>query len=296
MTVTVNNDNNILLKSEFKSSTQPPVGTFVLFEEISDSGIINFSACCVGEASVVFGASFIPRDIPTQPIDRGIIVSRIIQLVDPVTNQPTGGPIFEATVGQLVLTTIQITTRDYGNAIKIVDAFPGAFDPLDDSIYDTDNSPPVYYSWFYWYYWRAFTDKEFLKDKVVFTGQNLYPGTYTVKYYSLISTPGIFVLPPTQAYDVFQPELMGTSAGGSFITNSYVNSTIVDMGTCIPWTRRIIMSPNIEVMPYLTSNLPVGLGIGLSIGILLLIGLILGYLKFFHNPIVSEPTKHVESL
>jgi len=281
-----------LLQSAFKSIDQPPVGTTRLFEELSDSGIINFTACCVGEASVVFGASFIPAEIPTLPIDRGILVSRIIQLVDPQTNQPTGEPIFEATVGKLVITTIQIIIRDYSNAIKIVDAFPGALDPLDDSIYNTDSSPG-YDSW-WWYYWRAFTVKEFLKDKVVYTGQNLYPGTYTVKYYSLVSTPGIFVLPPTQAYDIFQPELMGTSAGGKFSIKSYVNSTIVNKGTCIPWTRSSYIAgtnPEIIIGTLISNSIWLGLGLGLGIGIPVFIGLIVLYLKFFdpHKDPVPAP-------
>jgi len=208
-------------------------------------------------------------------------VSRILQLVDTKNNQPTGGPIFEASLGQLVLTTIEIIIRDYSNSLIIVDAFPGALDPLDDSIYNIASSTSgLPYLWWFYYY-GAFSQKEFLQDKVVFTGFNLYPGTYTVTYYSLVSTSGLFVLPPTMAYDVFQPELMGTSAGGTFSTPAYLSLPIVDMGICLPWIDR--NTPIDQLSPYLggtpsaitggslSNGLSVGLGVGLGIGIPVLV-------------------------
>jgi len=299
LTVTVDNEGKVLLQSTFQSIDQAPIQTSFLFEDLSESGLVNFQACCVGEASVVFGATFVPVEVPTVPIDRGIIVSRIIQLVDPLTNKPIGGNIIEASIGQLVLTTIEIILRDYSNAIKIVDAFPGALNPLDDSIYetphDTDSPSP------YWWYWgeTAFSQKEFLQDKVVFTGQNIYAGTYTVKYYSLVSTPGKFVLPPTLAYDVFQPELMGSAIGGNFSTPAYEETSIVKDGTCLPWVNRQI-SPPIQEKPTEILNgdnkdssarsLAVGLGVGLGIGIPALIGALVVYYKFFYHPAGDVPS------
>jgi len=166
-------------------------------------------------------------------------VNRVIQLIDPVSNTAVGSPIFESPVGVLVVTTIEITVPDFSAAIEIVDAFPGCLEPLDDSIYDTPDSNTPLYSW--WYsYWGAFTQKEFLQDKVVFHGHYIYPGTYTVQYYSLVNTPGEFVLPPTLAYDLFQPEVMGLSPGGKFSTIGYQSSPIINGGTCLPWDNREI--------------------------------------------------------
>jgi len=262
---------------------------------LTDNGLINFQACCVGEASVVFGATFVPTEIPTVAIDRGITVSRIIQLVDPITNKATGGNIIEAEIGQLVLTTIEIILRDYSNAIKIVDAFPGSLNPLDDSIYDTPEDTDDSSTFTYWWFWRSFSQKEFLLDKVVFTGQNLYAGTYTVKYYSLVSTPGKFVLPPTLAYDVFQPELMGSAPGGTFSTPGYEVSPIIENGgVCLPWVDRRIQikkdEPTIINCDGPESRWTGGLAIGLAVGIGVpaLIACAVVYFKFFYHPAVVE--------
>jgi len=301
LTVTVTNADNVLIQSTFNTVNQAPVETSMFFEKISTKGLINFEACCVGEASVVFGATFVPSEIPSDPIDRGITVSRIIQIVDPLTNLPIGGAIFEAPIGQLVLTTIEIIIRDFGNSLKIVDAFPGALYPLDDSIYDVNTTPTWPYLWWFYYY-GAFSQKEFLQDKVVFTGFNVYPGTYTVKYYSLVSTSGKFVLPPTLAYDVFQPELMGTSAGGTFSTPGYSTSPIVDMGACLPWVDRrpIVKYPTADDVTSSSTDsnnnngsLSVGLGVGLGIGIpaIIAVASIVFYKFFYHTapPVKVEP-------
>jgi len=233
------------------------------------------------------------------------MVSRIIQLVDPASNIAQGGPIIEAPIGQLVQTTIQIVVVDYSNSIQIVDPFPGALEPLDDSIYNINNQYPSqpYLSWYYYY--GAFSQKQFLQDKVVFTGFNVYPGTYSVQYYSLVSTSGIFVLPPTIAYDLLQPEIMGSTAGGTFSTPAYVNGSIVDMGVCLPWVDRSV--PSDLLPPFLTNStsilsgsapsstsLSIGLGVGLGIGIPALIAVsALLYYKFIYHTVVDpsvQPT------
>jgi len=282
--VTVNNASNVLLQSHFTSPAQAPACTSLYFESLDSTSTLDFYASGAGEGSVVFSASFIPVALPSSTIDRGLVVEKIIQLVDPLTNKGVGQPITGASIGDLVLTTIQIIVRDYSDVIKIVDAFPGAFDPLDDRIYDIDtpSASPSYLMW-YWY-WGAFSQKEYLQDKVVFSGYNVYPGTYTVTYYSLVNTPGSFIVPPTIAYDSFQPELMGSSAASTFSTTGYDTSKPVQAlpdSICLPWENRQI--PIDQLDPYLgippaaqesnngvTKDHSLAIGLGVGIGLVVL--------------------------
>jgi len=244
LNVTVTSAKQVLLNSDFDSVDTPVAQTSYYFEDIGND-LINFTACCVGEASVVFGAKFVPLNISDQKIERGITVNRIIQLVDTATNTATGPQIVEAAIGNMVMTTIQITISDYSPSMRIVDPFPGALEPLDDNIYDLPDSN----SWdpLWRWYWGAFPIKEFLNDKVVFHGQNLYPGTYTVSYYSIVNTQGRFVLSPTLAYDEFQPELMGLSEAGTFNTIGYVVTEPTNKNsTCLPWTNRNISPEDLQ--------------------------------------------------
>jgi len=202
-----------------------------------------------------------------------------------------GTPIFHGSIGELVITTIQIIVYDYSSGIKVIDPFPGAFDPLDDSFLIPAPDPKAnYLSWFYIY--GAFSQKEFLNDKVVFYGQNIYPGTYSVQYYSIIKTPGSFVVPPTTANDISQPEIMGSSDGLAFTTTSFIPFPVQDGGVCLPWEDRQI--PFDKLAPYFgpisqSVNLPqpqrdyVPLIVGLTVAlVLIIIGVFGGYifLKF----------------
>jgi hypothetical protein len=253
LSVSVTSGEQVLLKSEFDTVDTPVAHTSYYFENIGDD-LINFTACCVGEASVVFGAQFVPLNLPTQKIERGVTVNRIIQLVDIATNNATGPDITVASIGNMVMTTIQITIPDYSPSMRIIDPFPGAFEPLDENIYDLpSNTLDPLWRW----YGGAFPIKEFLTDKVVFHGQNIYPGTYTVTYYSIVNTQGNFVLSPTLAYDVFQPEVMGLSEAGNFSTTGYSVSGLSlsnkNSSNCLPWPANRTVSPS-DLQKYFNNN------------------------------------------
>jgi len=292
LVVDVQSGSQLLLSSHFTDPSQSPVETSIYFEDVQNPNQISFSACCTGEASVVFGASFVPNTTNPEPINRGIQVQRIIQLLDPLTNTPTGGPITEASLGQQVVTTIEITLVDYSPMVVVVDPFPGALEPLDDSIYNVPSTPIILNYWYYYLY-NAFTQREFLSDKVVFYGQNLLSGTYTIQYYSLVNTEGSFILSPTLAYDAFQPEVMGLSGSANFSSMGFVppsvSNSLTSSNACLPWMSRNL-TPQ-DLAPYLGtfnysgepsytqavgevgSLAPVALGIGLSICLTVIIGL-----------------------
>jgi len=205
---------------------------------------VKFVATGTGEASIVFGASFVPAQINTAPINRGMQVQKIIQLLDPETNQAVGPPITSAQIGERVVVTIQITIPDYSSSIVISDNFPGAIQPLDNNIYSNTASspptPPLVWDYWYFYFYEAFSITEFREDKVVFYGQQLFAGSHTVSYTALVNTEGVFVLPPSHAYDAIQPELMGLSAGGVFTTYTELPNITVTPTTnvCLYWQAR----------------------------------------------------------
>lgn len=58
-----------------------------------------------------------------------------------------------------------------------------------------------------------FRQRQFRPDKVIFSGTHVRAGTHSVQYIATVATEGLFTLPPTKAYDVNQPELMGLSPG-----------------------------------------------------------------------------------
>jgi len=238
--------NKELLTADFDSPSDAAASSTFYFEDIQDPNNISFTACCVGEASIVFGATFIPLEISREPIYRGIAVEKVIQLVDSIGNT-VGGPIEEVPIGKKVKVTIQITIPDYSSSIIIVDPFTGAIEPFDDLIYDQSSSSvvdssPFRLDYWSWYLWGGFSQKEFKKDKVIFYGKNLFAGSHSVSYLALVNTEGQFVNPPALAYDEHQPELMGLSAGGNFTTKTLPDllPELFAVSDCLPWKDRAL--------------------------------------------------------
>jgi len=113
--------------------------------------------------------------------------------------------------------TIQITLPDDGVDVIVIDSLAGNMEAQDDSAVSVDNScPQLRYAAWGWWYWSSFDYKEVRKDRVTAYARRLNAGTYSFSYKSLIVTPGVFILPPTKAYLLGQPELMGLSIAGHF--------------------------------------------------------------------------------
>jgi len=126
--VTVTTENSTtkqtLIEGKFDSAKNPPIFKTFFFEDIYNSNV-DFRACCVGEASIVFGAAFVPAQLYNSSVYRGIQVNKIVQLLDTFSNQPYGPPITSAQTGQQVVVTIEITIPDASPSFIIVDPFPG---------------------------------------------------------------------------------------------------------------------------------------------------------------------------
>jgi len=216
--------NNIeIVNGIFTSALDPPLQNQLYFEEAGPGGYLSFSSQGQGEASVVMGLNFVPLNLNPEPIYRGILVEKAIQLIDQQTYNTIGSPITEVAVGSIVRVTIQITIPDDSPAINIIDPVPGGLEPLNQVFYDYQPYSDYLYVpqlYFYQCFYNAFSNIQYFEDKVTWNGYNLIAGTYTVSYVAIANVGGIFALPPTLAYDARQPELMGLSAAGTFTTKS----------------------------------------------------------------------------
>jgi hypothetical protein len=251
--VKVSNGTNagpLLIDAFFHSPADPSVTQSFLYEQIDS---IEFSANGVGEASIVFGATFVPLNVSTSPIYQGMSVDKIIQRIDPVSFAAVGPGITSANLGETVRVTIQVTIPDYSPVLFVVDPVPGSIEPQDDNIYSEGAS-----SYNPWQWWIPPTITQFLEDRVVFVGANMYAGSYTFTYVALVNSAGEFVNGPALAYDARQPELSGLSAGGTFNTKE-INGTSNTAGNlCFEWTNRTLnqtaLPPPFSSSPSLVSS------------------------------------------
>lgn len=179
LTLNVTSSTSSLLSSSFKSISDPPAYSTFFFENIRDPDNIQFKAIgtCVhillqisriwsGEASVVFGATFVPLEVSKDPINRGISVNKVVQILDEATGESVGGAIASAKIGQqgelwsrifsnndLVKVTLEISLPDYASRIDIIDPLPGCLEALDDSFFDVPQNAGSWNRRWWWYYY-----------------------------------------------------------------------------------------------------------------------------------------------
>jgi len=235
-----------LISTKFRSPLDKPITKNFFFEEINK---VTFTAAGSGEASIVFGAGFVPADINKLEVYRGISVKKVIQRIDPVTFSAIGAPISSASIGETVRVSIEVTIPDFSPFLIVTDPFPGAIEPLDSNVYETGSSGrgggirPLFYDFYSW--WIPPVTTHYLHDKVTFLAGSVYAGSQTFSYLALVNSEGEFVVGPAIAYDKAQPELMGLSAGSVFTTKTIVGASAGLDATCFSLKQRVLDSNSV---------------------------------------------------
>jgi hypothetical protein len=172
----------------------------------------------------------VPQARPVTPADGGIRVERWYERYDAPT------PITRAVEGDLVRVKLRITVPVQRNFIVVDDALPAGLEAVDISLLGS-GLPPVaqqqnpddeeqqvagaeaagwYYGYWEYGWWSPWDHRELRDDRVVYVATTLWAGTYTMTYIARATTPGVFVRPPAQAEEMYNPGVNGRSDGGVF--------------------------------------------------------------------------------
>lgn len=170
----------------------------------------------------------VPKQMATQPVDRGLRVERWYE------RPGAREPIHSAVEGDLVRVRLRITVPAERHFIVLDDALPAGLEAVDLSLrtvspfgaapVSDEPEPQEPLAWEDgWYFgawdagmWSPFDHKELRDDRVVYSASVLWPGTYHATYLARATTPGVFVLPPAHAEEMYNPAVHGSSAGGAF--------------------------------------------------------------------------------
>ncbi len=144
-------------------------------------------------------------------LDRGIIVSRQYTLVEGPTQ-----PIQSAQVGDVIQVKLTIIAPNDLHYLVVEDPLPAGCEALDVSLKTTSGayqSPELSRQDRRQLYWWYFTESELRDEKVALFATYLGKGTYEYTYLIRASVPGRFLTMPTQAYEMYFPEVFGRSDG-----------------------------------------------------------------------------------
>ncbi|MEP7326317.1 MAG: hypothetical protein ABI836_10245, partial [Gemmatimonadota bacterium] len=176
----------------------------------------------------------IPLNRPVRPDDNGIAVERWYE------SYADGKPIVAVNEGDLVRVRLRITVPNTRHFVILDDALPAGLEAIDLSL-RTAAPPGVGTTMpeqdqaeegaeegpgYHWYYgswdsgwWSPFDHRELRDDRVLYFAAILWKGTYTATYVARATTPGVFMRPPAQAEEMYNPDVHGRSDGGVFTVN-----------------------------------------------------------------------------
>lgn len=167
------------------------------------------------------GLRYAPADLTVEPRDEGFVVDRVYEAVDDANDvRRDGAGTWHIEPGAMVRVRVTMVADANRTNMVLVDPLPAGLEalnpvlaasprpPAEDPSAATDAVGPPN-----WFGWTWFDHENLRDDRVEAYGAYLYGGTYEYTYIARATTPGVFVVPPARAEEIYAPEVFGRSAG-----------------------------------------------------------------------------------
>jgi alpha-2-macroglobulin len=162
------------------------------------------------------GMQYAPTSLQLKPADYGFTVTRTYEAIDnpnDVRRQEDGTWRIRAGAQVRVRLTMVAPTRRYH--VALVDPLPAGFEALNPALATTGVLPrdPQEQNERRWWWQRQWFEHQNLRDERVeaFTSL-LWEGVYNYSYIARATTPGVFIVPPSKAEEMYHPETFGRGA------------------------------------------------------------------------------------
>jgi alpha-2-macroglobulin len=172
----------------------------------------------------------IPLAPPVTPENKGIQVERWYETME------GGKPITSVAEGDLVRVRLRISVPVARYFVIVDDPLPAGLEAVDLSLrtasavagpgaqprerdHEEEEPTPWYGRWDAGW-WTPFDHREIRDDRVVYSANLLWRGTYTATYIARATTPGTFIRPPVHSEEMYNPAVYGRSDGGTFVVTA----------------------------------------------------------------------------
>lgn len=178
------------------------------------------------------------KEMPTQPLDRGFTVRKVVRslkpegLRDALRSIPKDSAA-AADAGDLVLVDLVVVTSDPREQVVIDDPLPAGLEAVDAKLATSARSLDVVDAGgdgdeederaatpdakaMGTAFGSAWYHREIHDDRVLTFVEHMPAGMYHYRYLARATTPGKFVVPPTRAECMYEPETFGRTQAATF--------------------------------------------------------------------------------
>ncbi len=186
---------------------------------MSQSGSPNLTLAKEGAGRMYYriGMQYAPTNLQLKAADYGFTVTRVYEAIDnpnDVRRQEDGTWRIKAGAQVRVRLTMVAPARRYH--VALVDPLPAGFEALNPALAVTGaipRDPQAQTSNRWWWWQRTWYEHQNLRDeRVEAFASLLWEGVHTYSYVARATTPGVFVVPPTKAEEMYHPETYGRGA------------------------------------------------------------------------------------
>jgi uncharacterized protein YfaS (alpha-2-macroglobulin family) len=161
------------------------------------------------------GMNYSPENLQLKPADQGFTVTRAYEAVDnpnDVRREEDGTWRVKAGAKVRVRLTMVAPARHYH--VALVDPLPAGFEALNPELAITGHIPqdPNDQMKKWLWAWQWFEHQNMRDERVEAFTSLLWEGVYNYSYVARATTPGVFVVPPSKAEEMYHPETFGRGA------------------------------------------------------------------------------------
>ncbi len=181
---------------------------------------LTFSAKGIGQIFYAARLRYAPKLASLLALDAGITVEREYRTM----TGSQGVTTFAA--GDLVRVRLRITTAQRRENVAVEDPLPAGFEAINAQLASSSANelgaaatadvnqnqagvPSAYEA--------GVNHVELRDDRVLLFAQSFEPGTFVYSYLVRATSPGSFVVPPTQAEEMYRPEIFGRTASAQVV-------------------------------------------------------------------------------
>lgn len=160
------------------------------------------------------GMQYAPASLKLDPSEHGFTVERVYEAIDKaedVRRDADGAWHIKAGAKVRVKLTMVTPSRRYH--VALVDPIPAGLEALNPALAVTGSVPqdPSDKTADRWWWWRRpwFEHQNMRDERVEAFASLLWEGVYNYSYVARATTPGVFVVPPAKAEEMYHPETFG---------------------------------------------------------------------------------------
>ncbi|MFL6212574.1 MAG: alpha-2-macroglobulin family protein [Blastocatellia bacterium] len=161
------------------------------------------------------GMQYAPASLKLEPAEHGFTVERVYEAIDKADDvRRDADGMWHVKAGARVRVRLSMVAVSRRYHVALVDPIPAGLEAMNPELAVTGSIPQdPKESTNRWWRRRVWYEHQNMRDeRVEAFASLLWDGVYTYSYVARATTPGVFVVPPAKAEEMYHPETFGRSA------------------------------------------------------------------------------------